>query len=246
MPGSSARRLPTAWRSRGARRCCSIGPIRKREQRDGGLVCGGDCARADAARLVRSEQSGDGGLPALGLEAGAGALVSRRGESRLVRRSRESGRVAEQVQRLRDWGYAAEMLPAARCLEDLEPGLTFPDPGTPVAWFPDEAWVDPRALTQRLVEGGAQRRRPRADGVGAGGRRHRHRGGRVSSLTLRAVNRFLLPPSSTPPVWTPVTCGAGGRLAGAGAAQSCRARGAAGRRRSPTPPGPNRRYRRPT
>ena len=59
----------------------------------------------------------------------------------------------DQVQRLQDWGYAAEMLPAAAVLEDLEPGLTFADPGTPVAWFPEEAWVDPRALTQRLVEG---------------------------------------------------------------------------------------------
>jgi glycine/D-amino acid oxidase-like deaminating enzyme len=59
----------------------------------------------------------------------------------------------EQVQRLRDWGYAAEMLPAGAVLADLEPGLTFADPGTPVAWFPVEAWVDPRALTQRLLEG---------------------------------------------------------------------------------------------
>src|SRR5918997_913228 len=59
----------------------------------------------------------------------------------------------DQAQRLQDWGYAAEMLPASEVLEDLEPGLTFADPGTPVAWFPDEAWVDPRALTQRLVEG---------------------------------------------------------------------------------------------
>jgi glycine/D-amino acid oxidase-like deaminating enzyme len=59
----------------------------------------------------------------------------------------------DQVQRLRDWGYAVEMLPAATVLEDLEPGLTFADTRTPVAWFPEEAWVDPRALTQRLVEG---------------------------------------------------------------------------------------------
>jgi glycine/D-amino acid oxidase-like deaminating enzyme len=59
----------------------------------------------------------------------------------------------EQVQRLQDWGYAAEMLPVSAVLGDLEPGLTFADPGAPVAWFPDEAWVDPRALTQRLVEG---------------------------------------------------------------------------------------------
>src|SRR5215213_7561783 len=64
------------------------------KQRDGCLVRNGDRARADIARLVRSEQSGHGGLPAPGLEAGAGALVSRRGESRLVRRSRQSGNVA--------------------------------------------------------------------------------------------------------------------------------------------------------
>jgi glycine/D-amino acid oxidase-like deaminating enzyme len=64
-----------------------------------------------------------------------------------------SAALRDQVQRLRDWGYAAEMLPAAEVLENLEPGLTFAGPGTPVAWFPDEAWVDPRALTQRLVEG---------------------------------------------------------------------------------------------
>jgi glycine/D-amino acid oxidase-like deaminating enzyme len=59
----------------------------------------------------------------------------------------------KQVERLRSWGYAAEMLPAGSVLADLEPGLTFADPETPVAWFPDEAWVDPRALTQRLREG---------------------------------------------------------------------------------------------
>jgi glycine/D-amino acid oxidase-like deaminating enzyme len=67
-------------------------------------------------------------------------------------RTREAA-LREQVQRLRDWGYAAEMLTARVVWADLEPGLAIPDPGTPVAWFPDEAWVDPRALTQRLVEG---------------------------------------------------------------------------------------------
>ena len=50
-------------------------------------------------------------------------------------------------------GYAVEMLTVATVLEDLEPGSAFADPGAPVAWFPDEAWVDPRTLTQRLVEG---------------------------------------------------------------------------------------------
>src|SRR5918997_4398958 len=44
----------------------------------------------------------------------------------------DQARAAElqgQVQRLREWGYAAEMLPARAVLEDLEPGLTFTDPG---------------------------------------------------------------------------------------------------------------------
>jgi len=90
----------------------------------------------------------------------------------------------EQVQRVRTRGYAAEMLRARIVRDDLEPGLAISDPGTPVAWFPDEAWVDPRALTQRLVEGvrnaggrvltGAQREVV-AIGIEAG---------RVSSLTL--------------------------------------------------------------
>jgi glycine/D-amino acid oxidase-like deaminating enzyme len=90
----------------------------------------------------------------------------------------------EQVQRLRDWGYAAEMLPAGAALEDLEPGLTFADPETPVAWFPEEAWVDPRALTQRLVEGlrnaGGRVLTGSAREVVAIG----FEAGRVSSLTL--------------------------------------------------------------
>jgi glycine/D-amino acid oxidase-like deaminating enzyme len=90
----------------------------------------------------------------------------------------------DQVQRLRDWGYAAEMLPAGTVLEELEPGLTFTDPGTPVAWFPDEAWVDPEALTQRLVEGvrnagGRVLTGPQREVVAIG-----IEAGRVSSLTL--------------------------------------------------------------
>jgi glycine/D-amino acid oxidase-like deaminating enzyme len=90
----------------------------------------------------------------------------------------------EQVQRLRDWGYAAEMLPARAVLEDLEPDLTFADPGTPVAWFPDEAWVDPQVLTQRLVEGvrnagGRVLMGPEREVVAIG-----VEAGRVSSLTL--------------------------------------------------------------
>jgi glycine/D-amino acid oxidase-like deaminating enzyme len=95
-----------------------------------------------------------------------------------------SAALRDQVQRLRDWGYTAAMLPTAEVLEDLEPGLTFADPRTPVAWFADEAWVDPRALTQRLVEGvrnagGRVLTGPEREVVAVG-----IEAGRVSSLTL--------------------------------------------------------------
>lgn len=55
------------------------------------------------------------------------------------------------VARLQEWGYAAEWIDARAANADLEPGAAFPDPSTPVAWFPDEGWVDAPALTQRLL-----------------------------------------------------------------------------------------------
>jgi glycine/D-amino acid oxidase-like deaminating enzyme len=58
----------------------------------------------------------------------------------------------DQVQQLQAWGYAAEMLPAQAVLAGLEPGLAFPDATTPVAWFPQEAWVDAREMTRRLID----------------------------------------------------------------------------------------------
>ena len=61
--------------------------------------------------------------------------------------------LAERVQRLREWGYAAELLPAWQVLRDLEPGLAISDPEASIAWFPGEAWVDSLAMTNRLVEG---------------------------------------------------------------------------------------------
>ena len=154
----------------------------------------------------------------------------------------------EQVQRLRDWGYAAEMLPASAVLEDLEPGLTFAAPGTPVAWFPDEAWVDPRALTRRLVEGvrnaggrvlTGSAREVVAIGIEAGRVCLADTGGRsIDSHRRRRQRRRGRRRSRG---------GAGGTaLAGAGAAQSCRTRTAAGWWQSPPPSGPNRRHRHPT
>jgi len=56
------------------------------------------------------------------------------------------------VERLRSWSYAAEMLPASRVNEQLEPRVAFPDPETKVAHFPDESWVDAPTLTRKLVQ----------------------------------------------------------------------------------------------
>lgn len=60
--------------------------------------------------------------------------------------------VRERVERLRAWGYAAEVLPAKTVRDELEPGLAIADPETPVAWFPDEGWVDAPAMTRQLVK----------------------------------------------------------------------------------------------
>ncbi|MGH2618498.1 MAG: NAD(P)/FAD-dependent oxidoreductase, partial [Thermomicrobiales bacterium] len=67
----------------------------------------------------------------------------------------------------------------------LEPGLALTDPETPVAWFPQEAWVDPVAMTNRLVEatrhaGGRVLTGPEREVTAIG-----VEGGRVSSLTLK-------------------------------------------------------------
>ena len=155
----------------------------------------------------------------------------------------------EHVQRLQDVGLrggdAARRAVSWRIWNRVWPSLI---PGTPVAWFPDEAWVDAPGVDPPPGGGGAQRGRPRADGTGAGGRRHRHRGGPGLLADARGGQRF--------PIAAVVNAAGAGRRsrggaggtepAGAGAARPCRARGAAGRWRPPPPPGPNGRYRRAT
>ena len=95
--------------------------------------------------------------------------------------------LAARVQRLRAWGYAAEMLPAPEVLADLEPGLRggIADRGTPFAWFPEEAWVDAIAMTERLVEatrnaGGRVLTGPEREVIAI-----ERNNGRLSALTLR-------------------------------------------------------------
>lgn len=56
------------------------------------------------------------------------------------------------VERLRSWGYAAGWWTASRVREELEPRLLFPDPDTPVAFFPREAWVEAPRLANLLLK----------------------------------------------------------------------------------------------
>lgn len=58
---------------------------------------------------------------------------------------------SERVERLRDWGYAAEIIDGAR-LREIEPDI---DPAAvgeaPIGFFPDEGWVDPVLITHTLL-----------------------------------------------------------------------------------------------
>ncbi|MGH3085962.1 MAG: NAD(P)/FAD-dependent oxidoreductase [Rubrobacteraceae bacterium] len=62
----------------------------------------------------------------------------------------EAGRcnLADRVERLRSWEYAAEMK-SSREAAELEPEVVFPNP--PVAHFPNETWADAPRLTLFLI-----------------------------------------------------------------------------------------------
>ena len=67
----------------------------------------------------------------------------------------DEGALAElrrRVDRMRSWGYAAEWWKAWRVNEVLESNVALPSPDTPVAFFPEEAWVDAPQLTKTLIE----------------------------------------------------------------------------------------------
>ncbi len=95
---------------------------------------------------------------------------------------------ADVVRRLDSWGYRTAWSDAARVNRDREPGVAFPDPGTPVVRFPDEAWVDgPKLVSEMLAAAGATGRltlwNGAVDAVEV-------RGGEVRALRLEAGDRI--------------------------------------------------------
>ncbi len=68
-----------------------------------------------------------------------------------------AGRAAGTVEHLRSWGYPAEVWPAERVQQELEPVVAFPGPGTEVAFFPGEGWIDGPGAVYRLLHGAVRR-----------------------------------------------------------------------------------------
>lgn len=57
----------------------------------------------------------------------------------------------DRVERLRDWGYAAEIIDHAR-LREIEPDIDAAAVGdAPIGFFPDEGWVDPILIAHTLL-----------------------------------------------------------------------------------------------
>jgi glycine/D-amino acid oxidase-like deaminating enzyme len=97
-------------------------------------------------------------------------------------------KLGRRVERLRSWGYAAEWWEASRVNEAMEPNVAFPSPDTPVAFFPEEAWVDAPRLTNFLVE--LARRNGAEARFGTAVEAVETRGGRVAAVRLRGGERL--------------------------------------------------------
>ena len=98
------------------------------------------------------------------------------------------GELEHRVERLRSWGYAAEWWKASRVHEILEPNLSYPGPDVPVAYFPEEAWVDAPRLADALVE--LARQSDAETRFGSAVEEIETEGGRVSALRLEGGTRF--------------------------------------------------------
>lgn len=86
------------------------------------------------------------------------------------------------VGRLRSWDYAAEWRDASWVSEKLEPHVAFPDPDIPVAYFPDEGWIDAPLLTYNLIS--LARRHGAEVRSGSEVKSVEADGGRISSIRL--------------------------------------------------------------
>lgn len=86
------------------------------------------------------------------------------------------------VERLQSWGYAAEWRKASRIVKELGSRMVFLNPDTPVAYFPEEGWVDAPLLTNILI--GFARRSGAEVYSGSEVQSVEMDGGRVSSIRL--------------------------------------------------------------
>ena len=96
--------------------------------------------------------------------------------------------LVNRVERLRSWGYAVEWREARHVNEVLEPNVAFPSPDTPVAFFPEEAWVDAPQLAHAFVGLACQKGAETRFGVAV--KEIETDGGRVSALLLRGGERL--------------------------------------------------------
>lgn len=64
---------------------------------------------------------------------------------------KELEELERRVRRLMSWGYRAEWRKAGEINKSLEPHVAFPTPETPVAYFPEEAWVDAPRLAKEFI-----------------------------------------------------------------------------------------------
>ena len=88
---------------------------------------------------------------ALAEEFPATPWLHRSGGIEITSGAKDGATLAAKVARLSDWGYAAEVIDAAR-LAELEPDLVLDAIDAPtIAWCPEEGWIDPVLFAQWMV-----------------------------------------------------------------------------------------------
>jgi glycine/D-amino acid oxidase-like deaminating enzyme len=97
-------------------------------------------------------------------------------------------KLRRRVARLHSCGYATDWWEASRVNEIMEPNVAFPDPDIPVAFFPEEAWVDAPGLANTLVQ--LARRNGSQVRFGAAVEAIELGGGRVAAVRLQSGERL--------------------------------------------------------